>query len=166
MLAYFVEGDRLKLHAHAGYTVALLVLFRCVWGITGSKYGRFSEFVVRPSVSLRYLSDLLKGNSKMHLGHNPAGALMIVILLCCIFFTAITGISLYALEGSGPLANTFIASWPGGVLESVHELLATLSIALIIIHVFGVMLSSYLDKENLTISMFTGYKRKHHGEQP
>lgn len=165
MLAYFLVGDRLALHAHAGYTVALLVLFRIIWGLIGSPYARFKNFVVRPGESLAYSAALLRRKSKQYLGHNPAGAAMIVALLGCVFLTAVSGIALFALEGSGPLANTFVVSWPGNVVEALHELAANLSLALVVIHLLGVVYSSYLQRENLTRAMITGYKKFRNGGQ-
>lgn len=157
-LAYFLEGDRLRLHSHAGYTVALLVLFRVVWGFIGSDRARFVDFVVRPKESLRYLVQLVRGRARSYLGHNPAGAAMIVALLAGMLITALTGMTLYALEGSGPLAKTFVSSWPGDLLEDVHEFFADFSLVLVIVHVTGVLLSSYSLRENLTKAMITGHK--------
>lgn len=121
--------------------------------------------MVRPGESLRYFAALLRGKSKSYLGHNPAGAAMIMALLGCVFLTAVSGITLFALEGSGPLANTFVVFWPGDVVETVHELSANLSLALVVIHVLGVVYSSYLERENLTRSMITGYKKFRNGGQ-
>lgn len=90
---------------------------------------------------------------------------MIVALLGCVFLTAVSGIALFALEGSGPLANTFVVSWPGNVVEALHELAANLSLALVVIHLLGVVYSSYLQRENLTRSMITGYKKFRNGGQ-
>jgi len=72
---------------------------------------------------------------------------------------------LYALHGSGPLANTTVASWPGGLLADVHEYSADLSLLLIVMHVAGVLFSSYIYRENLTWSMLTGYKNKQGSKQ-
>ncbi len=83
---------------------------------------------------------------------------MIVALLISLFFTALSGMALFALEGSGPFANTFVMSWPGGLLEDIHELSADISMALVILHVLGVMYTSYLYRENLSKSMITGKK--------
>lgn len=90
---------------------------------------------------------------------------MIMALLGCVFLTAVSGITLFALEGSGPLANTFVVFWPGDVVETVHELSANLSLALVVIHVLGVVYSSYFERENLTRSMITGYKKFRNGGQ-
>jgi cytochrome b len=158
-LAYLLEGDWLKLHVHAGYTVALLVLFRILWGFIGFGFARFSEFVVRPRETLDYLQQLGARTAKRFVGHNPAGAIMIVTLFCFLLATAFTGMCLFAMEGSGPLAATVVAHWPGSLLEELHDLSAHITLLLIIIHVAGVIFSSRLHKENLVAAMFTGRKR-------
>ncbi|MDP6537097.1 MAG: cytochrome b/b6 domain-containing protein [Gammaproteobacteria bacterium] len=165
LLAYFLEGAGLKLHSHVGYTVALLVLFRIVWGVIGSESARFANFVVWPWQSIRYVLRLAQGQASYYRGHNPAGAAMVVVLLAMLLLTALSGIALYALQGSGPLANTSVVSWPGGLLADVHEYSADLSLLLIVMHVAGVLFSSYIYRENLTWSMFTGYKNKQKSNQ-
>jgi len=174
LLAYFFIFDRLKLHAHIGYSVALLIIFRLLWGVIGSHYARFKEFVTSPRETLSYLMNMGRaakeraakersGSTTPHyLGHNPAGAAMIIALLLLIFCTALSGIILYAIEGSGPLSGTLVANWPGGVIVEIHEWSADLSLALVVLHVLGVLYSSYIDKENLVKAMFTG--RKHNPE--
>jgi len=167
LLAYFLVTDRLRLHSHAGYTVGLLVLFRVLWGVIGSRPAHFVEFVVGPWRSIRYFALLLRGRANNYLGHNPAGAAMIVALLVCVLLTSLSGVALFALEGSGPLANTFVANWPGDLLEGGHEFFANLSLALVVIHVIGVVYSSYVYRENLIKSMITGKKKEiSDGESP
>jgi len=92
---------------------------------------------------------------------------MIVALLVCVLLTSLSGVALFALEGSGPLANTFVANWPGDLLEGGHEFFANLSLALVVIHVIGVVYSSYVYRENLIKSMITGKKKEiSDGESP
>ena len=105
-LAYLLEGDWPALHSHAGYTVALLIIFRMVWGMIGSMHARFSDFITTPSIALTYFKRLLTSKNETYIGHNPAGAAMILALMTCLLITAFSGISLFAMEGSGPLANT------------------------------------------------------------
>ncbi|MCZ6619835.1 MAG: cytochrome b/b6 domain-containing protein [Gammaproteobacteria bacterium] len=159
-LAYLFESDQLNLHGHAGYTVLLLLLFRLVWGVIGSRHARFSDFVVSPANSFLYLKQLFSGTANRHIGHNPAGSAMILVLLISLLITAFSGTCLFAMEGSGPLANTFVSSWPGHVVEEVHEFFSNFTLILIIVHVVGVLLTSLLHKENLTKAMITGEKRR------
>jgi cytochrome b len=45
------------------------------------------------------------------------------------------------------------------LLEEVHEVSVNLTLVLIGFHVAGVIVESFLHKENLVIAMFTGRKR-------
>ena len=141
VIAYLFESDRLNTHSHAGYTITLLVLFRVVWGVIGSRHARFSDFVARPSRVVVYLQQLFKRTAKRHIGHNPAGSAMILALLASLLITSLSGMCLFAMEGSGPLANTFVSSWPGTVLERVHEFFSDFTVVLIIVHIVGVLLA-------------------------
>ena len=159
-LAYLLEVDGSKMHAHAGYTVGLLVLFRFLWGIIGYGFARFSDFIAPPRQTLNYLRLLGARKAKRFVGHNPAGGSMIVVLLASLLLTTFTGICLFAMEGSGPLANTVVAQWPGLLFEEAHEFLANFTLFLIILHIAGVVFSSRLHNENLAMAMFTGRKRR------
>jgi cytochrome b len=165
-LAYFFEGEWLKLHAHAGYTVALLVLFRLLWGFIGFGFARFHEFIVSPRQIVSYLRQLGSRQAKRFIGHNPAGAIMIAALFFALLSTTFTGICLFALEGSGPFAATAVTNWPGTLLEEAHDLSANFTLLLILIHVAGVIYSSRLHKENLTIAMLTGEKEGQINNEP
>ena len=159
-LAYFLEGEWLNMHSHAGYTVFLLVVFRIVWGVIGPRHARFSDFVSPPGTAIAYLKQLVNSTAKRHIGHNPAGSAMIVALLITLSVTTLSGMALFATEGSGPLAATFVAFWPGHVLAEVHEIATDFTLVLVIVHLAGVLLTSLRHKENLTRAMITGSKRR------
>ncbi len=146
--AWLTSEDGGRLHEFIGYAVAGLVGLRLVWGIIGTHYARFSQFVRGPRATLAYLKQLLKGHAPRHIGHNPAGAAMIVALLLVISGTAITGWMM-------TLDAFFGAEW----LEEVHEALATLILLLVGLHVAGVVHASITHRENLVRAMFTGRKR-------
>ena len=75
----------------SGYLALGLVLARVLWGFTGSLYARFANFVPTPRKLRRYLGALLQGWEPRSLGHNPAGAVMIVFLLGAVAGIGITG---------------------------------------------------------------------------
>jgi cytochrome b len=168
-----VEGD---LHGNIGYIVLALLAYRLLWGLVGSRYARFSSFLFGPGETLRYLTDLLGGRAKRYLGHNPAGAVMIYLLLLSLVVTVWTGLELYAVEGKGPLAanaTTLVAVASASdeegktgegddreeFWEELHEFASNISLLLIALHIAGVIVSSRLHKENLVKAMITGRKR-------
>ncbi len=106
VLTAYASGDDFQdIHIIAGYTVAGVVVFRLVWGFIGTKHARFSDFVRSPKTVFDYLGSLLKGRGKRYIGHNPAGAAMILALLFSLIVTTGSGLALLAVEkNKGPLA--------------------------------------------------------------
>ena len=134
------------LHVALGYGMAALVAFRLVWGVCGSRYARFSSFVRGPRAVLAYLRSLLSGKPQHYTGHNPAGAVAIVLMLATTLATVASGWLLYTGRA-------------GEWMEEVHESIAGLMLAIVAVHVAGVLAASWLHRENLVKAMFTGRKR-------
>lgn len=141
------ESERWALlHMSFGYTLLGLIVFRLVWGVLGTRYARFRDFVVGPGAVLRYLRSLLSRRPEHYVGHNPAGALAIVLLLLLGAGTALTGWAYWSDIG-------------GEFFEELHEGLATAMLVVVGVHVVGVLVSSRLHHENLVGAMLSGYKR-------
>jgi len=140
------ESERWALvHVTLGYTTGGLVVFRLLWGLLGTRYARFADFVRGPQAIARYLRSLLRGQPEHHTGHNPAGALVIVLLLLLTGITAASGWATY---------NELGGDW----LREVHESIANLMLGLVGVHLVGVLVSSWLHRENLVRAMVTGHK--------
>lgn len=141
------ESERLHLvHITLGYTMAGLVAFRVVWGLVGSRHARFASFVRSPLAAWAYLKNLMAGRPDHHVGHNPAGGLAVVGLLALAAGVTLSG----WLNDSGDAPH-----W----LEELHEVLASGMLALVAVHVLGVVVGSLAHKENLARAMVTGFKR-------
>ena len=141
------ESERLRVtHVRLGYAIAGLVLFRIVWGFAGSRYARFSSFVTGPSAVWRYLRAVPTARPEHHVGHNPAGAAVILALLGLALTTGLTG-----WLGYEELAGEWVTE--------AHELAAYAMLALVGVHVAGVLLASLRHRENLVAAMVTGWKR-------
>ncbi len=142
---------------------------RLVWGFMGSHYARFKNFLFPPRVVVAYLKGMAAGirtrkEPAHYAGHNPAGAMMIYALLATIMMAAITGVMLYGVsEGMGPLSSLVLPdeSPESEVLKDIHEFFANLSLILVFVHVGGVVLASWMQRQNLAKSMVTGLKKKH-----
>ena len=145
--AYFTaESERLRdLHMLMGYSAAGLVAFRLLWGILGTRYARFTSFPLSPRAVVAYLKSLLTLSPRHYFGHNPAGSWAVIGMLVLITLTAATGWA-QAVE-VGP-------RW----VEDLHEGLANMTIAVIVVHVVAVLLSCVLHRENLVRAMVSGYK--------
>jgi len=140
------ESERWRLaHVTLGYTLAGLVAFRILWGLVGTRHARFASFVRGPAAVARYLGSLWRGRPEHHSGHNPAGALAIVALVLLALAVSASGWATYQDIG-------------GHWLEEAHEAAASLMLAVVGVHVAGVVVGSWLHRENLVRSMVTGRK--------
>jgi cytochrome b len=159
-VAYLTEKDLLAVHVSAGYVVGALVVARVIWGFVGSPHARFSDFLYSPRTALRYVRDLLLLRAERHLGHSPGGGYMVITLLVFLATTVITGLVVYGGDQqAGPLAGMF-SKETGEAVEGVHDVLANVTLALVIAHVAAVILASFAHSENLIRAMVTGCKRR------
>jgi cytochrome b len=148
-----------QLHVAIGYALALLLAFRLVWGVFGSEYSRFSRFEVQPRRVIAHVLAVARRHSPHHLGHNPAGAAMAMLLLSVV--AALVGSGLVLLGGEhkqGPLGS-LIGFATGDAAHRLHELLAWGVMGLVAVHVTGVVVESRLSGENLVRAMIHGRKR-------
>ncbi|MCU7931324.1 MAG: cytochrome b/b6 domain-containing protein [Candidatus Thiodiazotropha sp. (ex Codakia rugifera)] len=160
-IAWLTEDEWMNLHAYAGYVIASLVLFRLLWGVFGTRYARFSDFVKSPASVISYLQDLRHLRAKRTIGHNPAGGAMILALLVTLLITSFTGLLAYGATGAGPMAGLLFSqsSYGSEFFEEVHEFFANLTLLLVVIHLAGVAFGSLVHRENLVRSMITGTKQ-------
>lgn len=169
VLSYLTGEEETPWHIYSGYTIVTVVLFRVVWGFIGGRYARFSDFVRPPAVVLAYAKDLWAKKPARYLGHNPLGGWMIVALLVTLLATTLTGMKVYAVKThEGPLAFTIDAATPlpapgkdspeEEYWKEIHEFFINLMLALIGLHIAGVVVSGRLHKENLARAMITGEK--------
>ena len=140
------ESERWRLlHVTLGYTLGGLVAFRIVWGLLGTRYARFSQFVRGPQAVMRYGKTLLHGKPAHAVGHNPAGAVAIVLLLLLGVGVVASGWAIYNDTG-------------GKLAEELHDITGNLMLLLVGVHVVGVGVASWLHRENLVRAMVSGQK--------
>jgi cytochrome b len=159
-LAAWITGDELMTpHVWAGYLISVLLLTRIVWGIIGTPHARFRDFVYSPAVIRGYIRKMFSRSEPRYLGHNPAGGMMVTLLILSLMITAISGVALYGnTDLAGPMAGIFQSGTSADILEEVHEFFANFTLFLVILHVGGVIWSSFAHRENLAKSMLTGIK--------
>ena len=126
-------------HVLSGWVVAVFIVFRLAWGFIGGEHSRFSDFI-RPSRIAHHISGLVRGQSEPSLGHNPLGAVAVVILL------ALTAVTVWS------------GAFGGEAAEELHEVIAWVLLAMVGLHVLAVLLMSMLERENLVRAMITGDK--------
>lgn len=155
------EDGAESLHLPVGYLLLGLVTFRLVWGFVGSRYARFGSFLFSPSVTLDYLKEIARGHPRRYLGHNPAGAAMIFLLLGLLVATLISGLMVAAvIEFEGPLTNLLFTMDDSfaATVRTLHELCVDALLPCVAAHLVGVVLASRQHRENLALAMITGKK--------
>lgn len=145
--AYLTGEDYDWFHQTAGYAIAVLVAARVVWGFVGSRHARFRDFVRPPRDVVAFLRDSLTLKAPRFLGHNPAGATMVLALLLMLSLVCVTGMLL-----------TTQAYWGSATVKEVHELAVYTTMGLVLVHLAGVLLASIEHGENLVAAMVTGRK--------
>jgi len=148
-------------HAFFGYAVITLVVFRVWWGFLGPRHARFANFVKGPKAVLRYMHATGRGWKTRHAGHNPLGALMVVLLLALLGAQAAFG--LFANDeifNAGPLAG-LVSKSVSLNLTSLHRKLFYLIAGAAILHIGAVLAHWRLKGDNLVSAMITGKKPAH-----
>ena len=141
------ESERLQMiHYAFGYSAVALVLFRLVWGLLGTKYARFTQFVKGPKEIACHLRNVLKGSQHETPGHNPAGGIVMLALMAGILLIGLTG-------------YFTVKEFLGGFMSEAHEAMASLVLALVIVHIAAALLMSVLQGENLIKAMMSGKKQ-------
>jgi cytochrome b len=138
------ESPDFSAHMLLGLLVGVVALLRVTWGFLGTKYARFRNLSLSPVALFRYMHDALTRSPSRHVGHNPAASLALLAMLALAFGLMLTGIMLGRGDGS---------------VEEVHELFAHLFLAVVIIHILGVILHTLFTQENIAMSMVDGRKQ-------
>jgi len=130
-------------HMIIGIVLGLMLVLRVGWGIVGSRYARFGSFLYGPSAVLSYVRGAFTGKEHRSIGHNPGSAYAIFAMLILLGAVVVTGLM---MSGGGEAA------------EELHEISSYALVAVIVAHIVGVVWYSVRQRENLTLSMFTGTK--------
>lgn len=168
------------LHVRVGYALLILLGARIVWGLVGTRHARFRDFIYPPSEVFSYLRGLFKGRPRHYIGHNPAGGAMVCALIATLSLTCFAGLMTQRSMGHGLLAGPETIFTPlayadedneddddehngnhpaADVWKEIHEFMVGLVIFLGIVHICGVLASSWVHRENLIKAMITGRKQ-------
>ena len=146
--AWVTTQAGLRWHEPLGYLALVLVVLRAAWGFAGSRHARFSHFMRSPSATLAYARRLADGSAPRYLGHNPLGGWMAVVLW--------TAIALLGLSGWLYSTDMF---WGEPWLDRAHQWLGWSLLALVLLHLAGVVHASRKQREGLVAAMVHGEKR-------
>jgi cytochrome b len=159
--------SNMNLHVWSGIAILGLLIFRIIWGFTGSSTARFSNFIKGPGVILDYVKSVLKGPVAFFAGHNPAGGAVVVIILAALTAQASTG--LFAQDDSffatkGPLAF-LVEDETSKEITGIHKQLWEYGIVtLVAIHIAANLFYWLIKKQDLIVAMFTGRRSVPEGQ--
>jgi cytochrome b len=141
------ESERLQMiHYAFGYSACALVLFRLIWGVVGTRYARFTQFLKGPAEMMKHAKGLLSSHAHSTVGHNPVGGIVMVGLMLLILLIGLTG-------------YFSVKEFLGDLMGEAHEAISSLALAVVVIHIAAAIIMSVLQKENLVKAMVTGKKR-------
>jgi cytochrome b len=145
-VANLVDDDSslFALHMLLGAVVAFMVLLRLLWGLAGSRHARFRSFAFGPRALGAYLRATIAGRGERYAGHNPGSSWAVFAMLALALGLALTGV---------------LMSRGGELVEELHEILAWTMVAVVGVHVVGVVWHTIRHKENVARSMIDGHKQ-------
>lgn len=142
-----IDGIGFGPHENAGLIAGWLVVVRLIWGFCGSQHARLRSFMRGPAATWRHAVDMWRRREPRHIGHNPLGGWMAMTLWLCILAQAFSG-WLYTTD----------EFWGEPWLNQFHVVMGWVVLALIPLHLGGVILASLRHRENLVRAMITGDK--------
>ena len=102
-------------HVWFGYVLALNLAWRIVWAFIGNRYARWSAIhPFQPGFGAAiksYIRELLRGDVRPYLGHNPVARVMVSLLLVLLVLQAATGLVLAGTDIYYPPFGPWITSW-------------------------------------------------------
>ena len=145
-------------HMYLGYWTAGLIIFRVIWGFVGPRHARFVNFLPTPGKLIRYLRGFFHGETVHTVGHNPAGSLMVVIMLVLVAAQVTFGMmSSDDIFTYGPYTSA-LSSETVRRMTGLHHLNFDLILAAIVIHVLAIFFYRIFKGHKLVWPMINGHK--------
>jgi Ni/Fe-hydrogenase 1 B-type cytochrome subunit len=178
-------------HVWFGYVFAANLAWRIIWAFIGNQHARWSALLPFQTgylgASKTYLRELINGDVRPYLGHNPAARAMVSLLLMLLMLQAVTGLVLAGTDIYYPPFGHWIASWiaaPGvdpstivpydktgtdptswEALRSLRSVFLTIHywnfyalLVVIGLHITGVVVTELREGGGIVSAMFTGQK--------
>lgn len=158
------ENDRIEWHIWSGIGVLTLLVFRILWGFFGSSTARFRSFVRGPRAVAAYLRD---PGGWRGIGHNPLGALSVVILLLAVAVQV--GLGLISLDEDGIIGGPLVSLVSFDLSEQArewHQLFFNILLILIFLHVAAIAYYRVFRRKRLVGPMLTGRAIVDGGAEP
>lgn len=154
------EEGQFDWHQWIGYTVIVLVVFRVIWGLVGSRHSRFADFVRGPGAVAAYL----KGKIPAGAGHNPLGGWSVLLLLLLLLVQGVSGLfNSDDILFDGPLRHIASVQFRD-TMGVIHENVFNILLGFIGLHVVAVAWYQWGRKQKLIQAMVLGRAPGREGE--
>ena len=157
-LWWTAEEGYMEWHQILAYSLGAILVFRWIWGFIGSETSKFSSFLKSPRQVIEYAKQQKQQKQlKPHIGHNPLGGYMVLVLMLLVSAQFVSG--LFASDDiftEGPLYAS-VSSNVAETLTWIHRNLFYLVLGLVIFHVAAVVLHT-VKGDKLVLAMLTGKK--------
>lgn len=147
-----------QFHIYIGYALTVGIIARLTWGVVGPRHARFSD-MWHPLTwwnAVRHFDFKVKPR----FGHNALASGVYLLVYVMLVTIAITGLGLAAVEHSmGPFNASFgDMPWLKELFEEPHEVIYSLLMGFVLIHIAALIWHEHIDKTPLAQSMVTGYQ--------
>jgi len=150
------------LHGWFGYAIVALIVGRFVWGFVGSRNARFSSFIYSPAETFAYFASMIGNKPRHYASHNPAGALMVFALLAALAVLTVSGLLLEdwgEYEGILWAMHVPVSDTLGHLAKLLHRELPEILLALVGLHLLGVVVATVQHRENFVLAMWSGREK-------
>lgn len=147
-------------HFYSGYCVIGLLIFRVLWGVFGTSYAQFLNFLRGPRRVALYLQARFQrvAPPETYPGHNPLGGFAALVLLGIVAAQAITGLFVDdEILYIGPY-NAAVSQTLAGELTAWHHSLFDGLLLVVAAHIAAIVIYRIRFSERLTSAMVTGRK--------
>lgn len=161
--AAYILGDfdeLLSYHVAFGLALGVVFLFRGVWGFIGPQHSKFKDFNFNLLDLKEYLLSPFS-KTKEYAGHNPASSWAMVAMLVVAFLAILTGVLTYGIEENHGVLSFLHSSYfkEMEIFKDIHEFFSNLFLAIVGVHIAGVLINRFIKKSDAIDSMVSGYKK-------
>ncbi|MDC9715114.1 MAG: cytochrome b/b6 domain-containing protein [Gammaproteobacteria bacterium] len=149
-------------HILLGYLLTSLIISRITWGLIGVHNALWKNYLYAPKSVFDYLSKLIRNKPIAFKVHNPAGSMMVLIMLLMLIMISVSGLlaqGLFELDGAFYVLTQHFSDSQAFLTKSIHDDLSQLMLFAVIFHISGVVYSSKIYNINLLLMMLSGKQR-------